>query len=249
MMARAFYIILGVYVILYLFVLNKYIAPSYEHIEYFWYIPTIALGSIFILVMFVKPVERILDKGANIKIWTIIAIMGMVACDVLQVLGKRGFWGSYPTLGLTFASVVLVMHFTHGKLSPGKALLLGCGCAWLAEGIQEGIYKSGFLLYHDYPGGATKYYEDLARLVFLWVAFGIVVMAILGKNLAHSSTPFIACATMVALLTSIWFLTGFKTIHFYFSDDYLIQLLSRGWRGACCLTPALLFIPKRIGGG
>lgn len=241
---RVFYIILGVYILLYCVVLNRYIAPSYYYVEYFWFIPTIIFSVAFILAMFVSPVARVLDKVANIKAWTILALTIMVACGMLQIFGVKSVWGSSLSIGLTFASVVLVMHFAKGRLTPGKALLLGCGCAWAAEGILEGIYKSGFLFYHDYPGGTSTYYTDLAKVVFLWIIPGVVITVILGGQLAHGNIPFVVCATLIAVLTMVWFLTGFKTIHFYSSDDYLIQLLSRSWRVVCCFAPALLFIRR-----
>ena len=142
-MKRIWYILLFVYLILYVTILTPYVAvvdqskqsiPAQYLMGLQWFIPSL------LLVFLIPGVAKIAKPIFNIRFWTVVGLILLVTCIVLESTKKAGLWWSWSTIGLAAVIFVVVINET-------KSVLVGAASVLLGLGIFEILYQTGLAFY------------------------------------------------------------------------------------------------------
>lgn len=250
-MKRVFYITLAIYTVLYFTVFNFYIYPNYRYSQFFWCIAWLPLLILPVVMCYPKAYD-LLGKLVKLKAWIIASILLMVTCSTLYMLGITPIWGSFTSMGLTFASLVLALCLMDGRVEKGKSLLIGIGLVWVTEGILEVIYKTGWISFYSfvYPQGYRGYITDMIFVV-MWLFVGWLTLHIASKNIKalHITTEFKLLALLGVGMTAMWYLTGFHESAVPWNTRYSNGIIAdipinRIWRAAVTLAPIMLLVVR-----
>ena len=244
-MKRIWYILLFVYLILYATILTPYVAvvdqskqsiPAQYLMGLQWFIPSL------LLVFLIPGVAKIAKPIFNIRFWTVIGLILLTICVVLELTKRAGLWWSWSTIGLAAVIFVVVINET-------KSVLVGAASVLLGLGIFEILYQTGLAFYWQFFGNGFVNYVVVVAENLLWVIPSIVIIVVSRKKVSFNLSTAI-CLSVLILCTVVWFINGMDiplkwylgTGPFDAHPRDLFLAISRGSQGFCCASVATLFL-------
>ena len=177
------------------------LSPFFQSIFeiHFWF-PL--LLAIFVIIRQNSPS---LNAVAKVKVWNWIVAIALLLFLVLTIMGVKGLWWTWITLGVHLSTVMLVANVTRSKLGDLNSLTLGVGVASFAAGIWEIVFIMGYYPNYDVPQGigVTHLYAQIIEISPLVIGGAGVAIALWSPKLSWLS---IGMLMLSVVLMSYWIL-------------------------------------------
>ncbi len=139
-----------------------------------------------------------LNAVAKVKVWNWIVVGLLLLFLVLTIMGVKGLWWTWITLGVHLSTVMLVANATRSKLGDLKSLTLGVGIASFAAGIWEIVFIIGYYQHYDVPQGI-----DISHLYAQVVQISPLAIGGIGVAIAFRSPKLSWLSTSMLMLSVV----------------------------------------------
>ena len=147
--------------------------------------------------MLIRQNSPSLNAVAKVKVWNWIVAIALLLFLVLTIMGVKGLWWTWITLGVHLSTVMLIANATRSKLGDLKALTLGVGVASFAAGIWEIVFIMGYYQHYDVPQDV-----DVTHLYAQIIEISPLVIGGIGVAIALQS-PKLSWLSVSMLMLSV----------------------------------------------
>jgi len=247
-------ILCGVYLTMHITTMINY-APVPDSPEMFgWFNVIQRLGPTLLLGLLIPSIQRLLNRIANLKVWTIVGLVAVTACIAMYFFNTSERWFAWSTLGLLTLLTITIAN-NQSRLGNINAWLLGGMVALFAIGCFEILYQTGLLFYYDFFGcGIMSYYVSVA-LQLTWIVPALIVILTMrrrGMHLRISRTTLV-CLGIALIATVVWFISGMDIPLLFWQGRFievnetarpLMIIISRCSQGFWLLAVTSAFLPS-----
>jgi len=132
----------------------------------------------------------------------------MFCCIILTFTPLHGWWWSWKTVGLLFATIAAVLLSTEKTLKDVGSLYLSAGIILLFVGVWEIFYNTGVLTKHnffepEFQGQIHWNYVIIIIMNLFWVITGGGIIAYVRKSVPNALKLTIALPLLVSVFVAL----------------------------------------------